>query len=116
MTSPEQPDPIMQIEKKIDAIVSASIRGDMNTVNRYAAQLQTVVANANKKAVADFIASPEYYGHVQEAVRLGKIAELESMGTQWLKLGDPECGIAIDDRIAALRENKSSRPPWGLHR
>ncbi len=34
------------------------------------------------------------------------IGELEKVMTNWLKLGDPECGIKIDERIAELRSKE----------
>jgi uncharacterized protein YggL (DUF469 family) len=37
-----------------------------------------------------------------DIIAAARVEELKTMQTNWLKLGDPECGIAIDNRIAEL--------------
>jgi phosphoribosyl-dephospho-CoA transferase len=44
---------------------------------------------------------------LKQAELRAKREELNTMQTTWLKLGDPECGVAIDKRLAELESSKA---------
>lgn len=76
-----------QIDEVLDLVDELMLTGQesVSTINK----IRVTKKAEAKQAILDIIAA-------------ARVEELKTMQTNWLKLGDPECGVAIDNRIAEL--------------